>query len=37
MNVLLSILKLHLYEYCIEAKLQAKFDKYDQNFDQPEE
>ena len=25
------------YEDCFETKLQAKFDKYDQNFKQPEE
>ena len=24
-------------EYCFETKLQAKFDKSDQNFEQPEE
>ena len=25
------------FEYCFETKLQAKFDKYDQIFEQPEE
>ena len=24
-------------EYCFETKLQTKFDKYDQSFEQPEE